>query len=110
MFWEANGRKKSLNSRIRNTSRLLPGADISSGSGHVVKPHCPKGGNAQRSNSGPLAMPSVSPQPFILSMLMEDSVKASEDGETAQRFRELFTLAEDPGSILSTHVMAHRHL
>lgn len=67
--------------------------------------------------SGPTALrmemlrgPTLGPQPFILSVLTEESVKGSEDGETAQRFRELFALAEDPGSILSTHVMAHRHL
>lgn len=54
--------------------------------------------------------PTLGPQPFMLSVFIEESVKGSEDGETAQRFGELFALAEDPGSILSTHVMAHRHL
>lgn len=44
-------------------------------------------------------MSSVSPQHFSF---LEESVKEGEYGEMAQRFREPFTLTEDPGLIPST--------
>lgn len=43
-----------------------------------------------------------------LSIFTEESVKWGEDREVTQRFRELFTLAEDSGLIPSTHVNGAR--
>jgi hypothetical protein len=34
----------------------------------------------------------------------------TETGEVAQQLRVLTVLVEDPGSFLSTHVVAHNHL